>query len=43
MEFITEIAKQSEKHEGALMTIAQQIEKMGIQKGIQQGIKKSEN
>jgi predicted transposase/invertase (TIGR01784 family) len=38
MEFITEIAKQSEKHEGALMTIAQQIEEMGIQKGIQKGI-----
>ncbi|PAV02349.1 ISNCY family transposase [Arsenophonus sp. ENCA] len=37
MEFITEIAKQSEKHEGALMTIAQQIEEMGIQKGIQIG------
>ncbi|HGJ5916818.1 MAG TPA: ISNCY family transposase, partial [Arsenophonus nasoniae] len=37
MEFITEIAKQSEKHEGALMTIAQQIEQMGIQKGIQKG------
>ncbi|WGM03574.1 Rpn family recombination-promoting nuclease/putative transposase [Arsenophonus nasoniae] len=40
MEFITEIAKQSEKHEGALMTIAQQIEEIGIQKGIQQGIQK---
>ncbi|HGJ5884370.1 Rpn family recombination-promoting nuclease/putative transposase [Arsenophonus sp.] len=37
MEFIIEIAKQSEKHEGALMTIAQQIEEMGIQKGIQIG------
>ncbi|WGM13432.1 hypothetical protein QE197_23540 (plasmid) [Arsenophonus nasoniae] len=37
MEFITEIAKQSEKHEGALMTIAQQIEEIGIQKGMQQG------
>ncbi|WGM04084.1 Rpn family recombination-promoting nuclease/putative transposase [Arsenophonus nasoniae] len=33
MEFITEIAKQSEKHEGALMTIAQQIEEIGIKKG----------
>ncbi|WGL98656.1 hypothetical protein QE177_01750 [Arsenophonus sp. aPb] len=32
MEFITEIAKQSEKYEGALMTIAQQIEEIGIQK-----------
>ncbi|HGJ5877940.1 MAG TPA: Rpn family recombination-promoting nuclease/putative transposase, partial [Arsenophonus nasoniae] len=41
MEFITEIAKQSEKHEGALMTIAQQIEEIGIQKGIQQGIQKT--
>lgn len=48
MEFITEIAKQSEKHEGALMTIAQQIEEIGIQKGktegrqegIQEGIQK---
>ncbi|HGJ5904972.1 MAG TPA: ISNCY family transposase, partial [Arsenophonus apicola] len=44
MEFITEIAKQSEKHEGALMTIAQQIEQMGIQKGklegMQEGIQK---
>ncbi|HGJ5863981.1 Rpn family recombination-promoting nuclease/putative transposase, partial [Arsenophonus nasoniae] len=40
MEFITEIAKQSEKHKGALMTIAQQIEQIGIQKGIQQGIQK---
>lgn len=38
MEFIAEIAKQSEKHEGALMTIAQQIEEIGVQKGIQQGI-----
>ncbi|QBY45714.1 hypothetical protein ArsFIN_43250 (plasmid) [Arsenophonus nasoniae] len=38
MEFITEIAKQSEKHEGALMTIAQQIEEIGIKKGIQQGM-----
>ncbi|PAV02352.1 ISNCY family transposase [Arsenophonus sp. ENCA] len=41
MEFITEIAKQSEKHEGALMTIAQQIEEMGIQKGIQKGEKQA--
>ncbi|HGJ5880520.1 MAG TPA: Rpn family recombination-promoting nuclease/putative transposase [Arsenophonus nasoniae] len=38
MEFITEIAKQSEKHEGALMTIAQQIEEIGIQKGRIEGI-----
>ncbi|HGJ5857460.1 Rpn family recombination-promoting nuclease/putative transposase, partial [Arsenophonus nasoniae] len=38
MEFITEIAKQSEKHEGALMTIAQQIEEIGIRKGMQKGI-----
>ncbi|WP_334472566.1 Rpn family recombination-promoting nuclease/putative transposase [Arsenophonus sp. PmNCSU2021_1] len=37
MEFITEIAKQSEKHEGAFMTIAQQIEEIGIKKGMQQG------
>ncbi|HGJ5885170.1 Rpn family recombination-promoting nuclease/putative transposase, partial [Arsenophonus nasoniae] len=44
MEFITEIAKQAEKHEGALMTIAQQIEQIGIQKGklegMQEGIQK---
>ncbi|WP_334473100.1 Rpn family recombination-promoting nuclease/putative transposase [Arsenophonus sp. PmNCSU2021_1] len=38
MEFINEIAKQSEKHEGAFMTIAQQIEEIGIKKGIQQGM-----
>ncbi|PAV06588.1 ISNCY family transposase [Arsenophonus sp. ENCA] len=38
MEFIIEIAKQSEKHEGALMTIAQQIEEIGIQKGKLEGI-----
>ncbi|ACQ68102.1 putative transposase [Candidatus Hamiltonella defensa 5AT (Acyrthosiphon pisum)] len=38
MHFITEIAKQSEKHEGALMTMAQQIEEIGIQKGIQEGM-----
>ncbi|HGJ5866181.1 Rpn family recombination-promoting nuclease/putative transposase [Arsenophonus nasoniae] len=38
MEFITEIAKQSEKHEEALMTIAQQIEEIGIKKGLQQGM-----
>ncbi len=42
MEFITEIAKQSEKHEGALMTIAQQIEEMGIQIGEQNGMQKGE-
>ncbi|AYB48205.1 ISNCY family transposase [Candidatus Williamhamiltonella defendens] len=43
-QFITEIAKQSEKHEGALMTMAQQIEEIGIQKGklegMQEGMKK---
>lgn len=38
MQFIMDIAKQSEKHEEALMTIAQQIEQMGVAKGIQQGI-----
>ncbi|BGI53763.1 MAG: hypothetical protein HamCj_21160 [Candidatus Hamiltonella defensa (Ceratovacuna japonica)] len=38
MHFITEIAKQSEKHEGALMTMAQQIEEIGIQKGKLEGI-----
>uniref|UniRef100_A0A3B0M7V2 Transposase (putative) YhgA-like domain-containing protein n=1 Tax=Arsenophonus endosymbiont of Trialeurodes vaporariorum TaxID=235567 RepID=A0A3B0M7V2_9GAMM len=37
MEFITEIAKKSEKHEGAFMTIAQKIEEIGLKKGIQQG------
>ncbi|WGO84693.1 Rpn family recombination-promoting nuclease/putative transposase [Arsenophonus apicola] len=35
--FITEIAKKSKKHEGVLMTIAQQIEEIGLKKGIQQG------
>ncbi|WP_425393796.1 Rpn family recombination-promoting nuclease/putative transposase [Candidatus Arsenophonus triatominarum] len=40
MEFITKIAKQSEKHEGALMTIAQQIEEMGIQIGEEKGLQK---
>ncbi|HGJ5883169.1 Rpn family recombination-promoting nuclease/putative transposase [Arsenophonus sp.] len=37
MEFITEIARQSEKHEGALMTIAQGIREEGIKQGMQQG------
>ncbi|WP_334473071.1 Rpn family recombination-promoting nuclease/putative transposase [Arsenophonus sp. PmNCSU2021_1] len=44
MEFITEIAKQSEKHEGALMTIAQALKQEGYQlgknDGIQEGIQK---
>ncbi|HGJ5874082.1 MAG TPA: hypothetical protein ACHBY4_10030 [Arsenophonus apicola] len=34
---IKEIAKQSEKHEGALMNIAQGLREEGIKKGIQQG------
>ncbi|PAV01814.1 ISNCY family transposase [Arsenophonus sp. ENCA] len=38
MEFITEIAKQSEKHEGALMTIAQALRQEGKIEGIQEGI-----
>ncbi|HGJ5882190.1 Rpn family recombination-promoting nuclease/putative transposase [Arsenophonus sp.] len=33
MEFITEITKQSEKHEGALMTIAQALRQEGSQEG----------
>ncbi|WP_334472517.1 Rpn family recombination-promoting nuclease/putative transposase [Arsenophonus sp. PmNCSU2021_1] len=33
MEFITEIAKQSEKHEGAFMTIAQALKQEGLQRG----------
>ncbi|WGM03350.1 Rpn family recombination-promoting nuclease/putative transposase [Arsenophonus nasoniae] len=37
MEFITEIAKQSEKHEGALMTIAQALKQEGLQEGLQRG------
>ncbi|HGJ5856720.1 Rpn family recombination-promoting nuclease/putative transposase, partial [Arsenophonus nasoniae] len=37
MEFITEIAKQSEKHEGALMTIAQALRQEGLQEGLQRG------
>ncbi|HGJ5883760.1 Rpn family recombination-promoting nuclease/putative transposase [Arsenophonus sp.] len=37
MEFITEIAKQSEKHEGALMTIAQALRQEGRQEGLQKG------
>ncbi|WP_334470838.1 hypothetical protein [Arsenophonus sp. PmNCSU2021_1] len=40
MEFITEIAKQSEKHEGALMTIAQALRQEGRQEGIQKGLQK---
>nr|WP_216657327.1 hypothetical protein [Candidatus Hamiltonella defensa] len=39
MQFITEIAKKSEKHEEALMTMAQQIEEIGMQKGKLEGIK----
>ncbi|HGJ5855244.1 MAG TPA: ISNCY family transposase, partial [Arsenophonus nasoniae] len=41
MEFITEIAKQSEKHEGALMTIAQALRQEGRQEGIQEGMQKA--
>ncbi|BGI53768.1 MAG: Rpn family recombination-promoting nuclease/putative transposase [Candidatus Hamiltonella defensa (Ceratovacuna japonica)] len=41
-QFITEIAKQSEKHEGALMTMAQQIEEIGIQKGKLEGMQEGE-
>ncbi|WGM09038.1 Rpn family recombination-promoting nuclease/putative transposase [Arsenophonus nasoniae] len=40
MEFITKIAKQSEKHEGALMTIAQALRQEGLQEGMQKGIQK---
>ncbi|WP_063657605.1 Rpn family recombination-promoting nuclease/putative transposase [Candidatus Arsenophonus triatominarum] len=35
---IKEIARQTEKHEGALMNIAQGIREEGIQQGIQQGM-----
>ncbi|HGJ5883605.1 Rpn family recombination-promoting nuclease/putative transposase [Arsenophonus sp.] len=42
MEFITEIAKQSEKHEGALMTIAQALRQEGKLEGIQEGVQKGE-
>ncbi|WGM09041.1 Rpn family recombination-promoting nuclease/putative transposase [Arsenophonus nasoniae] len=38
MEFITEIAKQSEKHEGALMTIAQALKQEGYQLGKNDGV-----
>jgi len=37
---IKEIAKQTEKHEGALMNIAQGLREEGIKQGIQQGIQK---
>ncbi|HGJ5864348.1 transposase [Arsenophonus nasoniae] len=37
MQLITKIAKQSEKHEGALMNIAQGIRQEGLQQGLQQG------
>ncbi|HGJ5865495.1 Rpn family recombination-promoting nuclease/putative transposase [Arsenophonus nasoniae] len=40
MEFITEIAKQSEKHEGALMTIAQALRQEGKVEGIQEGLQR---
>jgi len=39
-QFITEIAKQSEKHEGVLMTMAQALREEGIRKGMQEGMKK---
>ncbi|HGJ5863037.1 Rpn family recombination-promoting nuclease/putative transposase [Arsenophonus nasoniae] len=41
MKFITEIAKQSEKHEGALMTIAQALRQEGRQEGRLEGEKKA--
>ncbi|ATW33677.1 MULTISPECIES: RpnC/YadD family protein [Candidatus Williamhamiltonella] len=37
MEFITEIAKKSEKYEGTLMTMAQALRQEGRQEGIQKG------
>lgn len=40
MEFITEIAVQSEKHEGALMTIAQALRQEGLQRGKLEGRQK---
>ncbi|ACQ68010.1 hypothetical protein [Candidatus Williamhamiltonella defendens] len=38
MQFITEITKQSEKHEGTLMTMAQVLRQEGKFEGIQEGI-----
>ncbi|WP_026824296.1 Rpn family recombination-promoting nuclease/putative transposase [Arsenophonus nasoniae] len=43
MEFITEIAKQSEKHEGALMTIAQALRQEGKIEGRQEGYQLGKN
>ncbi|WP_187356308.1 hypothetical protein [Candidatus Williamhamiltonella defendens] len=40
MQFITEIAKKSEKHEEALMTMSQALREEGIQKGMQKGMQK---
>jgi len=40
MQFITEIAKQSEKHEGTLMTMAQALRQEGKFEGIQEGVQK---
>uniref|UniRef100_UPI00073FFE01 Rpn family recombination-promoting nuclease/putative transposase n=1 Tax=Candidatus Williamhamiltonella defendens TaxID=138072 RepID=UPI00073FFE01 len=42
MQFITEIAKQSEKHEGVLMTMAQALRQEGRQKGKLEGIREGE-
>ncbi|HGJ5865687.1 Rpn family recombination-promoting nuclease/putative transposase [Arsenophonus nasoniae] len=38
MQLITKIAKQSEKHEGALMNIAQGIRQEGLQQGLQKAL-----
>ncbi len=40
MEFITEIAKKSEKYEGTLMTMAQALRQEGIQEGEKQAYMK---
>ncbi|WP_255420762.1 Rpn family recombination-promoting nuclease/putative transposase [Arsenophonus endosymbiont of Aleurodicus floccissimus] len=43
MEFITEIDKQSEKHERTLMTIAQALRQEGLQKGKLEGYQLGKN
>ena len=36
--FVRELARRVPQHENALMTIAQQLEQIGLEKGIEQGI-----
>jgi len=38
--FVRELARRVPQHENALMTIAQQLEQIGLEKGIEQGIEK---